>query len=140
MKKIMTAIVLLCIGLLSANATENKSVKLAFKDYSITDQELRPMSIGLCTWSDSETSCDVAGYFDIAIISMFNDRLRLGTGLIGKPRDDSHWMDIKMETSITTRFDWFEVGAYYCPFWGLADKKYADDPAYGIMIGYSIKL
>ena len=138
MRKILTVIVLLVFAGM-ASAAEAKPFKLAFRDYKMDDQELRPISFGICTWTDSETSCDVAGYFDIALVSMLSDRLRLGVGIMGKP-DDFYLLNVKMETSVTVRLDWLEVGVYYCPFWGLASEKFGDDPAYGIMVGYAFKL
>lgn len=140
MKRVLVVIVLLCAGLVSANAAEGKPLKMLFRDYKISDQEMRPISAGLCTWTDSEVSCDVAGYFDMAIVSMLDDRLRLGVGIIGKP-DDFYLLNIKMETSVTVRWQsGFELGGYYCPFWGLANEKYGDDPAWGVMVGYAFRL
>jgi hypothetical protein len=143
MKKALM-VLLMVVGLVSvsqaAEAKAVKTVKLAFRDYGLYDQDVRPITFGICTWTDSETSCDIAGYLDVTVISLLNDKLRFGAGVLARA-GDFNAVDFKMETSVTTRlFDWLEVGAYYCPFWGLANEKFNDDPAYGLMVGYAIKL
>jgi hypothetical protein len=142
MKKLLAVIaLLLCAGLISANAAEPKAFKLAFKDYRFDDPELRPMSVGLLTWTDTEHDCSVGGYFNWTIVSMLKDKLRLGAALAVIPSGITEYpAQIRFDTTVTTRlFDWLEVGAYYAPFWGLA-KDLGDDPPWGVMVGYSFKL
>jgi hypothetical protein len=97
------------------------------------------MSVGLCTWTDSEHVCKIAGYFDVELVSLLEDRLRLGAGVMVRPGDEQV-IDMRMITSVSTRiYDGLQIGAYYAPFWGLA-RNLGDDPPYGVMMGYSIKL
>lgn len=138
MRNMCIVIALLCAGLAAGQET-NHTYRLMFRDYSISDQQLRPMSAGICTSTDSEHTCRVGGYFDVALISMYEDRLRMGAG-VTFVNGDEHPVDIRLITSVSTRvYEGLHLGAYYAPFWGLA-RSYHDDPPYGIMIGYSFPL
>lgn len=138
MRNMGIVIALLFAGMVSGQET-NRTCKLMFRDYSISDQQLRPMSAGICTSTDSEHACRVGGYFDVALVSMLEDRLRFGVGFTGVA-DDDYPLKIRLTTSVSTRvYEGLHLGVYYAPFWGLA-KGYGDDPPYGIMIGYSFPL
>ena len=129
-KTLCLSVLIMLVSVISSYAAD--SYKLLFKDYSIYSNYERPLAVGVCSWTSEDDPLAAGGYFDLAFISLFDDYFRLGAGMIVAPNTSDK---LRLETSITTRFDWLEIGVYYCPFWGLT--RYSDP--YGVMIGYCIK-
>lgn len=137
MKYVIVVLALLS-SLVCVQAGGSKPYKLMILDYTLNDSGIRPISIGVCSWSNDDQPLTGGCYLDIAFLSLLDDRLRLGAGLLVAHGDDR--LDVKLHTSVTTLvWDWLEVGVYYAPFWGMA-QELGDDPPYGVMIGYAIKL
>jgi hypothetical protein len=133
----MRRLLCLCLCLVGlAAVAEEPLFKVVGMDYPMngTEQE-RPLSLGVCSWTDKENDFSVGAYFDFAFISVLKDHLRLGTGFVFAPTVDRR-VDMRLETSLTVRFDWLTVGVYYAPFWGLVEN--IDNP-YGFLVGYSFK-
>jgi len=110
-------------------------IKIAFRDYSLTDPGIGVLSFGVGSWTDKDSEFDIGGYFDFKFIQLFEEKLNFGIGFIAKPADERP-VDLRMETSLTTHwFDCLELGAWWAPFWGCLDM---DDP-WGLMAGYYLK-
>ena len=140
MKRVLVALVMILVASCVTAAEPSKTVRILFKDYGITNEGegIGALSLGLCTWTDKENDFALAGYGDFKFIMLWDEKVNVGIGFAAKsPPDDAHYrMDLRMEASLTTHlFDCLELGAWYAPFWGLADK---DDP-WGFMAGYYFK-
>jgi hypothetical protein len=131
MKQIL--IFLLFVFLATFCFAEESTVKFIFRDYNLYDANIKALSIGVCTWTDNDYECAIGGYLNFNFISLLKDQLRFGGGFVAIPGDERAF-EIRLDTSLTTRiFDFIEVGAYWCPFWGMIGK---DDP-FGLLIGYT---
>ena len=112
---------------------EESNFKIVFKDYTFSDPNVKALALGICTWTDNDYECAVGGYLNFNFVSLLNDRLRLGTGFVVIPGDETK-LEIRLDTSLTIKlFNYIEVGTYWCPFWGTMGK---DDP-FGLLLGYT---
>jgi len=129
MKKILFIIsVLLCPLVSNAN-----DYKLVYKDYQLSD---RSLSVGVCSFSNRKNSLEFGGYFDMNFLTLWNDHIRLGAGML-MAGSNGKYPNMALETSLTTLvYKGIEVGAYYAPFYNLMK---GEDSPYGAMLGYAIK-
>ena len=132
MKLVLAA--LLGLFFVSNCLAEESDVKIIFRDFNlISNSTVKAFSVALCSWTDEDYDCSLAGYLNFNFISLFKDRIRFAAGFVGMPAKD-HVAEIRLDTALTVRiFDNFELGSYWCPFWGLAGKE---DP-FGLMIGFT---
>ena len=143
MKRILAVLVIVLVAFVVSAAESQKTVKLLFKDYGLTNQGegVGALSAGLCSWTEKgETDFSAAGYWDFKYLMLWEEKLNFGFGLAVRPCHhvtfDKLALDPRLETSVTTHlFNCLELGAYYCPFWGLS--RY-NDP-FGLMVGYYLK-
>lgn len=116
-----------------------QDVKVIGKDFWVTDDKLRPISVGLCSWSDEDADFQLGGICNFSLINLWDNHLRIGTGFAVSTKDNSS--NIKMDlrlvgpTVTTLVFDSLELGFYVAPFWNLYNGQ-RDDP-YGFIIGYA---
>lgn len=122
--------------LVSGVVMAGESFKFVGLDYKLTDEDSKPISLGVLSWSTEEIDIAAGAYCQLGFMT-YKDVVRFNLGGGGAWNDDKGRVDIRPLTSITMAFSIyessFEVGAYYAPFWGLDDKS--DDP-YGLMFGY----
>jgi hypothetical protein len=139
MKKLLAMLMIVVMASVVADAQSQKTVKLLFKDYGLTNQEegMGYLSVGACSWTDDENDFAVCGYWDVKLLMLWEEKLNLGAGMAIRPYHsltfDKLAIDPRVMTSVTTHlFNHLELGVYYAPFWGLT--KYSDP--YGVMAGY----
>jgi hypothetical protein len=136
----------LCVAVLAAVLVSGVcwagDAKIIFRDYNpldlfssqtTKDPGVGAFSMGVCSWTDDVNTFEGGVYWDFKYVMLFDEKLNLGAGMIFKPPRGTGLMDLVLETSVTSHWlDCLEVGAYYCPFWGLT--RYSDP--YGAMVGY----
>lgn len=116
-------------------------VRMIGKDFWVTDEELRPISFGLCSWTDEESDCQLGAFLNISLFNLWDNRLRLGTGFAISTPDEGTADFVKVDarligpTVTTLLWDHLELGFYVTPFWNLYDGG-VDDP-WGFMVGYA---
>jgi hypothetical protein len=116
-----------------------EGVKMIGRDFWVSDEEMKPIAFGLCSWTDEEVDLQLAYYINISVLSFWDNHLRFGLGAaFTKPDEGSvARMDMRlMVPAVTTLFfDHLEVGAYASPCYNLYNGR-VNDP-YGIMVGYA---
>ena len=139
MKKILAVLVAMLVASVVVAVEPQKTVKLLFKDYGLTNEGegIGALSVGLCSWTDDENDFAICGYWDCKFLMLWDEKLNFGAGMAVRPYHhlifDHLALDPRVETSVTTHlFNCLEIGAYYAPFWGLT--RYSDP--YGLMVGY----
>lgn len=101
-------------------------------DYPITDEIIKPVSVGITTWSCDKYGTTIGGFASISCMS-FYEKVRLELGAAFKTQDKLKYVPFTgLSVPIT---DEFILGVWYAPFWNLYQPKTSDDPS-GIMIGY----
>jgi hypothetical protein len=140
MRKLLIPIIALLI-LMATFSAYGQNVKIIGKDFWVTDEELRPISFGLCSWTDEESPCQLGAFLNISLFNLWDNHLRLGTGFAISTPDEGTADFVKVDlrligpTVTTLLFDHLELGFYVTPFWNLYDGG-VDDP-YGVMVGYA---
>ena len=110
-------------------------VKILGRDYNVNDIELKPVSFGLASWT-IELETLPAVYADISLIYLFENRLRLGIGVVVADYNDR--IRVRMQSSVSSLlFERVVVGFYYCPFYNLDPRS--KDP-FGLMLGVGINI
>lgn len=135
MRKYLFALLVLgmaCSGL----AGEEKRLKLLFRDYRLTDEDVRPISIGAVLWQSKELPDHFGPYAGLS--PFYYKNLRFEAGCASTWNEKRSRVEIAMLTGISVRIkEKFILGAWYEPFWGM-DKRFPDD-AWGVMVGYAFR-
>lgn len=102
------------------------AVEIATIDYKLTDVVVKPISYGVCSWTDDEGT-RAAPYISVCCMTHWDIRLEMGMAFA--------YID-KVEVRALTGLSYavsenYLVGAWYSPFWGYDDR---DDP-WGVMVG-----
>lgn len=124
-------IILISVMLISFNVFGDSEIRMIGKDYSITDVIVRPVSVGISSWTDDKYGTVPAGFASMCCFSLDN-KIRLELGIAFTIQDK---LDIAPLTGLSTPIDNFIVGVWYAPFWNLYSPKSSDDP-WGVMVGY----
>lgn len=134
----MKKLLIILAFILVASTCLADGAKMIYRDFWVDDKDLKPISFGLCSWTDLEADCQLGGYFNVSLFSFWDNHLRLGVGLAGSSPDEGSisGVDLRLITSASTLFfDCLEIGFYAAPFYN-AMGNHLDDP-YGLMIGYA---
>jgi hypothetical protein len=135
MKKIL---VFMVIALMNVTCLAD-GIKMIGRDFSVADEELKPISFGLCSWTDKDVDCQLAGYVNVSLFSFWDNYLRLGAGLAVTSPDigEISAVDLRVvvPTITTLIFEHLEVGFYAAPFYNMYNGG-VDDP-WGFMVGYA---
>jgi len=133
----MKKILIITALILMATASLGNGVKMIGRDFWVDDKDIKPFSVGVCSWTDKDDPCTLAAYGSCSLLAFWDNHLRLGVGLTvtDSDPDSISAIDLRWTTSITTLL-WkhLEVGFYAAPFYNISD--HTDDP-YGFMIGYA---
>ena len=130
-------IVILAIIFLAATCLAD-GVKMIGRDFWVNDQDVKPLSFGLCSWTDKDTDLQLAGYFNCSLFNFWDNHLRFGVGCaVTSPDVDTvSKVDARLMTTATTLFfKHLEIGFYAAPFYNAVNNS-KDDP-YGFMMGYA---
>lgn len=127
-------VILVAFCFCSAQAGEDRRLKLLFRDYKLADEDVRPLSAGLMLWESKELPDHVGLYGSIAPVSYKNWRIETGGMATWNEKKDR--VEIGMLTGVSYRFSCnVVIGAWYAPFWNTYGKN-PDDP-WGVMVGYA---
>ncbi len=128
---------MLVVFLMTAAVANAQSIKILGRDYSSTDWNEHPLSVGALTWSDDDHDFELGIYGAVTFVS-WKDAVRFNMGLGVIWESEKNRPNFRPLTSITFGIPvgdlMFEAGAYYAPFWGLYEG--VDDP-WGFMLGYA---
>jgi hypothetical protein len=102
-------------------------VKTFLIDYRYFDSEIRPISLGITSFSDRDKDT-AAIYGSVCMFNYKSIRFEIGSGI-------SFEGDVAFITGFSYPIKSMVLGAWYAPFWGLDIDGNSDDP-WGIMVGY----
>ena len=123
----ITVICLLCC----VSNAEEVSFKTIGVHYSLTDVVIKPVSIGIVSWTCDEYNTVPGVFGSICCLSHKNIRLELGAAFTIQDR-----FDVVPLTGVSFPIsESIIVGAWYAPFWNLYSPNSSDDP-FGMMVGY----
>lgn len=142
MKKLGLAMLglLLCASItLGQERKSPRDLMIIGRDFNLFESvSVKPVSIGVTSWTDREHGTDPAMYVSGAMLS-YKDIIRFECGGTATLHNGERWVDIAMITGISTLIaDKVVVGAWFAPFWNTYGPR-PDDP-WGIMIGYAFSL
>ena len=118
----------------SAQAGEDRRLKMLFYDYKLADDDMRPLSAGVATWNNKELPGHSGFYCSAAFFSWKDWRMEVGGTETWNEKKSR--VEIGMLTGVSVRlWDRLVVGAWYAPFWNTSGRN-PDDP-WGFMVGYA---
>lgn len=112
-------------------------IKIIGRDFWVADEDLKPISFGACSWTDSDADFQLGGYVNVSLFNFWDNRLRIGIGFAGTAPDvgtiDKIDLRLVTPTVTTLLFDHLELGFYSAPFY----NTMSDNDPFGFMVGYA---